>query len=400
MIGLLAKKYIKDYQNYEAEAVRNAYGSLTSIVGIANNIVLFGLKFLAGTLAGSVSITADAINNLSDAGSSIISLVSFKLSSMPADEEHPFGHARYECIASMVVACLIMMLGWNLLMDSVDKILHPGEISFSWLSIVILVFSIAMKGWMYLYNHKYGKLVSSSIMEATAADSLSDAMSTSAVLISAIISPLIHFNLDGYMGVVVAVLILIAGTGIVRGALDELLGKAPEIELVEQIQEKIMAYDGVIGMHDLMVHDYGAHKTFASVHVEVDSSVDVMLSHDMIDNIERDFLKDMGIHLVIHMDPVNLNDPLTNELKVICVNFLKQIDENLSLHDFRIVSGNTHTNIIFDILVPFCSNKTNAEILKELNEKMAQLDGVYYLVITFDRAYVPYEMKGKPIKPL
>lgn len=400
MIGLLAKKYIKDYQNYEAEAVRNAYGSLTSIVGIVNNIVLFGLKFLAGTLAGSVSITADAINNLSDAGSSIISLVSFKLSSMPADEEHPFGHARYECIASMVVACLIMMLGWNLLMDSVDKILHPGEISFSWLSIVILVFSIAIKGWMYLYNHKYGKLVSSSIMEATAADSLSDAMSTSAVLISAIISPLIHFNLDGYMGVVVAVLILIAGTGIVRGALDELLGKAPEIELVEQIQEKIMAYDGVIGMHDLMVHDYGAHKTFASVHVEVDSSVDVMLSHDMIDNIERDFLKDMGIHLVIHMDPVNLNDPLTNELKVICVNFLKQIDENLSLHDFRIVSGNTHTNIIFDILVPFCSNKTNAEILKELNEKMAQLDGVYYLVITFDRAYVPYEMKGKPIKPL
>lgn len=400
MIGLLAKKYIKDYQNYEAEAVRNAYGSLTSIVGIVNNIVLFGLKFLAGTIAGSVSITADAINNLSDAGSSIISLVSFKLSSMPADEEHPFGHARYECIASMVVACLIMMLGWNLLMDSVDKILHPGEISFSWLSIVILVFSIAIKGWMYLYNHKYGKLVSSSIMEATAADSLSDAMSTSAVLISAIISPLIHFNLDGYMGVVVAVLILIAGTGIVRGALDELLGKAPKIELVEQIQEKIMAYDGVIGMHDLMVHDYGAHKTFASVHVEVDSSVDVMLSHDMIDNIERDFLKDMGIHLVIHMDPVNLNDPLTNELKVICVNFLKQIDENLSLHDFRIVSGNTHTNIIFDILVPFCTNKTNAEILKELNEKMAQLDGVYYLVITFDRAYVPYEMKGKPIKPL
>lgn len=400
MIGLLAKKYIKDYQNYEAEAVRNAYGSLTSIVGIVNNIVLFGLKFLAGTLAGSVSITADAINNLSDAGSSIISLVSFKLSSMPADEEHPFGHARYECIASMVVACLIMMLGWNLLMDSVDKILHPGEISFSWLSIVILVFSIAIKGWMYLYNHKYGKLVSSSIMEATAADSLSDAMSTSAVLISAIISPLIHFNLDGYMGVVVAVLILIAGTGIVRSALDELLGKAPEIELVQQIQEKIMAYDGVIGMHDLMVHDYGAHKTFASVHVEVDSSVDVMLSHDMIDNIERDFLKDMGIHLVIHMDPVNLNDPLTNELKVICVNFLKQIDENLSLHDFRIVSGNTHTNIIFDILVPFCTNKTNAEILKELNEKMAQLDGVYYLVITFDRAYVPYEMKGKPIKPL
>ena len=400
MIGLLAKKYIKDYQNYESESVRNAYGTLTSIVGIVNNIVLFGLKFLAGTLAGSVSITADAINNLSDAGSSIISLVSFKLSSMPADEEHPFGHARYECIASMVVACLIMMLGWNLLMDSVDKILHPGEISFSWLSIAILIFSIAIKGWMYLYNHKYGKLVSSSIMEATAADSLSDAMSTSAVLVSAIISPLIHFNLDGYMGIVVAVLILLAGYGIVKNALDELLGKAPDIELVKNLEAKIMSYEQVIGMHDLMIHDYGAHKTFGSVHVEVDSSKDVMVLHDMIDNIERDIYNDMGVHMVIHMDPVNLNDPLTKELKEVCIKFLKEIDESLSLHDFRIVSGNTHTNIIFDILVPFCSKKTNAEILKELNEKMDQLEGVYYLVITFDRAFVPYEMKEKPIKTL
>lgn len=400
MIGLLAKKYIKDYQNYESEPVRNAYGSLTSIIGIVNNIVLFGLKFLAGTLAGSVSITADAINNLSDAGSSIISLVSFKLSSMPADEEHPFGHARYECIASMVVACLIMMLGWNLLMDSVDKILHPGDIRFSWISIIILVISILIKGWMYLYNHKYGKLVSSSIMEATAADSLSDAMSTSAVLISAIISPLIGFNLDGYMGVVVAVLILLAGYGIVRGALDELLGKAPELELVNQIEEKIMSYEGVIGMHDLMIHDYGAHKTFASVHVEVDSSVDVMLSHDMIDNIERDFKEDMGIHLVIHMDPINLNDPMTNIMKDFCNKVLKDMDEKLSLHDFRICSGNTHTNIMFDILVPFSSTLTNAEILKTLNEKIAELDGVYYLVITFDRAFVPYEIKEKVSKTL
>lgn len=400
MIALLAKKYIKDYQNYEAEAVRNAYGSLTSIVGIVNNIVLFGLKFLAGTIAGSVSITADAINNLSDAGSSIISLISFKLSSKPADEEHPFGHARYECIASMIVACLIMMLGWNLLLDSVDKVLHPGEIVFSWISTIILVVSILIKGWMYLYNHKYGKLVSSSIMEATAADSLSDAMSTSAVLVSSVVSPLIHFNLDGYMGVVVAVLILLAGYGIVKNALDELLGKAPDIELVKELEAKIMSYDQVIGMHDLMIHDYGAHKTFGSVHVEVDSSKDVMILHDMIDNIERDIFKDMGVHMVIHMDPVNLNDPFTNELKEVCINFLNEIDESLSLHDFRIVSGNTHTNIIFDILVPFCSKKTNAEILKELNEKMALLDGVYYLVITFDRAFVPTSVKEKPNKTL
>lgn len=400
MIQLLAKKYIQDYQNYESEKVRNAYGSLTSIVGIGNNIILFGIKFLAGTLAGSVSIRADAINNLSDAGSSLIALISFKLSSKPADEKHPFGHARYECIASMVVACFIMMLGWNLLLESVDKILHPGMVTFSWLSCIILIISIAIKAWMYFYNHKYGKLLSSTMMEATATDSLSDAMSTSGVLISTIVSPLIHFNLDGYMGIIVAILIIIAGFQIVQNALDELLGKAPEIEMVQDLEKKIMSYEGVIGMHDLMIHDYGAHKTFGSVHVEVDASNDVMELHDMIDNIERDIQKEMGIHMVIHMDPVNVNDPLTNYLKEICINYLHEIDEQLSLHDFRIVSGSTHTNIIFDVLVPFCLKKSNQEILKELNEKMTQLDGVYYLVITFDRAYVPFEMKEKPIKRL
>lgn len=393
MIELLAKKYIKDYQDYENEKVRNAYGSLTSLVGIMNNIVLFGLKFIAGSLAHSVSITADAINNLSDAGSSIISLISFKLSSKPADAKHPYGHARYECIASMVVACLIMMLGWNLLLESIDKVIHPDEIEFSWISCIILIASILVKGWMYFYNHKYGKLVSSSMMEATATDSLSDAMSTSAVLASSIISPLIHFNLDGYMGMVVAILILFAGFGIVRSALDELLGKAPDIELVHELEAKIMAYDDVLGIHDLMIHDYGAHKTFGSVHVEVDASKDVMLLHDMIDNIERAIYLDMGIHLVIHMDPINLKDPLTAYLKEVFVQFLSEIHQELSLHDFRIVSGNTHTNIIFDILVPYSVKKNNEDILKELNEKVAQLDGVYYLVITFDRAFVPYEKK-------
>lgn len=397
MIGMIAKKYIPDYLNYENEKVRHAYGTLTSIVGIVCNVILFGFKFLAGTLAGSVSITADAINNLSDAGSSIISLISFKLSSMPADEEHPFGHARYECIASMLVACLILMLGFNLLKDSIDRILHPGAIVFSWVSIVVLVFSISVKLWMFLYNRRYGKLVSSSIMEATAADSFSDALSTGAVLLSTVISGLIHVNLDGYMGVIVAVLILIAGTGIIRDALDELLGKAPDVELVKKIEAKIMSYEGVLGMHDLMIHDYGAHKTFGSVHVEVDASDNIMHTHDMIDNIERDFQRDMGIHMVIHMDPVNTKDPLTNYLKEICIRYLKEIDERLSLHDFRIVSGNTHTNIIFDILVPFAVSKSNADILKELNEKMSQLDGVYYLVITFDRAYVTASAYDKSV---
>ena len=289
MIKFLAKKTIKNYEEYDLPEVRKAYGNLTSTVGIINNVILFAFKFLAGTLTNSVSITADAVNNLSDAGSSIISLVSFKLSSKPADEKHPFGHARYECIASMLVALAILFLGIELIQTSIGKILHPQDIEFSWISIVILVLSISVKLWMYHYNKVYGDLLKSSIMEATAADSLSDCMATGAVLLSTILSPMLHFNLDGYMGVIVAVFILIAGGGIVKSALDELLGQAPDEELVKQIQNKILSYDGVLGMHDLVIHDYGAHRTFASVHVEVDYKTDVLKSHDMIDNIERDF---------------------------------------------------------------------------------------------------------------
>lgn len=387
MIGLLAKKIIPNYQNYEDIKVRQAYGNLTSTVGIINNFILFGFKFIAGTIANSVSITADAINNLSDAGSSIISLISFKLSSKPADEKHPFGHARYECIASMIVACLILILGFELVKTSFTKILHPEVIDFSFVSCMILLLSIMVKVWMYVYNKKYGKLLHSSIMEATSADSLSDAMSTLAVLISTIISPIIHFNLDGYVGLIVACLILYAGYGVIRKALDELLGQAPSEELVQKIQEKIMNYDGVLGMHDLMIHDYGAYNTFVSVHVEVDYKVDILKSHDMIDNIEKDFKEDMGIEMVIHMDPINIDDELTNELRTFIKNSVKEIDEALSIHDFRMVTGETHTNLIFDIVVPFQVEYSNQEILDQLKEKLNKKGHKYYLVVTFDRAY-------------
>lgn len=387
MIGLLAKKIIPNYQNYEDSKVRQAYGNLTSTVGIINNFILFGFKFIAGTIANSVSITADAINNLSDAGSSIISLISFKLSSKPADEKHPFGHARYECIASMIVACLILILGFELVKTSFSKILHPEVIDFSFVSCMILLLSIMVKVWMYVYNKKYGKLLHSSIMEATSADSLSDAMSTLAVLISTIISPIIHFNLDGYVGLIVACLILYAGYGVIRKALDELLGQAPSEELVQKIQEKIMSYDGVLGMHDLMIHDYGAYNTFVSVHVEVDYKVDILKSHDMIDNIEKDFKEDMGIEMVIHMDPINIDDELTNELRTFIKNSVKEIDEALSIHDFRMVTGETHTNLIFDIVVPFQVEYSNQEILDQLKEKLNKKGHKYYLVVTFDRAY-------------
>lgn len=388
MITLLVKRLIKDYDHTEDSRVRNAIGNLISSVGILNNLVLFAFKFLAGTLANSVSITADAVNNLSDAGSSIISLISFKLSSKPADEKHPFGHARYECIASMVVACLILLLGLELIKTSFEKILSPDAIEFSWLSVIILIFSISVKLWMYLYNKKYGNLIKSSVMEAAAADSISDVMATGAVLISTLLSPVFHFNLDGYMGVVVAFFILMAGTGIIKSALDELLGQAPDEDLVMKIQKKITSYDGVLGMHDLMIHDYGVQRIFASVHVEVDCKVDVLISHDMIDNIERDFKENMGIEMVIHMDPINIDDPLTNELRILVRRLVQEIHENLSMHDFRVVPGETHTNMIFDVVVPFDVPMNNQEILDQLAALVRREKGDnYYLVVTFDRAY-------------
>lgn len=387
MISLLARKFIKQYEDVEQESVRHAYGNLTSTVGIINNVILFAFKFIAGTLSRSVSITADAVNNLSDAGSSIISLVSFKLSSKPADERHPFGHARYECIASMVVATLILLLGGELIKSSVAKIVNPQTMEFSWLSIVILVFSISVKLWMYSYNRHYGKLLKSSIMEATAADSISDVMGTGAVLLSTIISPLIHFNLDGYMGVIVAGFIIFTGFGIVKSALDELLGKAPDQDLVQQIQAKVEEYPGAIGMHDLVIHDYGSHRTFASLHVEVDHKVDVLKSHDMIDNMERDFKEQLGIEMVIHMDPIVIDDPLTNELRGFIKKAVVEVDEHLSMHDFRMVQGETHSNLIFDVVVPFQVTISNQEILNSIQEKVNAVYHQYFVVVTFDRAY-------------
>ena len=262
MFSLLVNKFIKNPTQVEKDSVRSAYGNLSAIVGIINNVVLCIIKFIAGTIAGSVAIRADAINNLSDAGSSIITLVSFKISSKPADEKHPFGHARYECIASMVVACAILFLGVELIKTSIEKVFQPEAIQFHMISVVILLFSIGIKLWMYMYNKHYGKKINSSIMEATAADSISDVMATSAVLLSTIISPLIGFNLDGYMGVIVACFIMYTGYGVIRNALNEILGQAPEEELVSKIQKKIENAQGVLVMHDLMVHDYGPNRLF------------------------------------------------------------------------------------------------------------------------------------------
>lgn len=387
MMKFLVAHIIPAHEEIHNPKVRENYGNLTSIVGITANIILFLGKFLVGTLVNSVSITADAVNNLSDAGSSLISLVSFKLSSRPADEEHPFGHARYEYIASMAVAIAILFLGIELMRSSADKIIHPEAIGFSVYSIVVLIASIAVKFWMYSYNHHYGKLLDSAVMEATAADSLSDCMATTAVLVSACISPLIHFNLDGYMGVIVAACIIIAGAKIIKEMLDSLLGSSPREEDVKEIVGFIKGYEGVLGIHDLMIHDYGPHNRFGSVHVEVSGKEDIFQSHDLIDNIEREIQEQLHIQMVIHMDPIDLEDEETNEMRTYLKQMIVTIHPDLSIHDFRMVKGTTHTNLIFDCLVPYSVKLSDAQILDQIKQNIAQLDKTYYVVVTFDRAY-------------
>lgn len=387
MMHFLISHVIANYEDIQNAKVRESYGNLTSIVGILCNIFLCIGKFIVAALVNSVSISADAINNLSDAGSSLISFISFKLSSRPADEKHPFGHARYEYIASLLVAVLILFLGIELISTSVDKILHPQEIVFSLLSVMILFVSILVKFWMFSYNRRYGKLINSAVMEATAADSISDCMATGAVLASTCISPLIHFNLDGYMGVAVALFILITGAKIVKETLDSLLGSSPRQEDVQQIIALIKTHEGVLGIHDLMIHDYGAQKRFGSVHVEVSANEDIFVSHDMIDNIEREIQEKLGIQMVIHMDPIDTDDEETNEMREYLKKMIVTIHPDLSIHDFRMVRGTTHTNLIFDCLIPHHVPLTNHEILTMIKERISHLEKTYYVVVTFDRAY-------------
>lgn len=395
MMHLLVRLFVKDHDHMEKDSVRKSIGNLTASVGVINNIFLCIFKFIAGTMANSVSITADAINNLSDAGSSIISLISFRLSSRPADAKHPFGHARYECVASLIVAVLILYLGVEMAQQSMDKILHPQESVFSWVAIIVLIASILVKLWMYVYNHAYGTRLQSSLMIATAADSLSDVLGTSAVLVSILLSPILKFNLDGYMGIIVAGFILYTGISLIRSALDDLLGKAPDPQLVEKISERIRRYEGVLGIHDMIVHDYGPNRLFVSVHVEVDYRRDIFESHDMIDNIEKEIKEEMGIETVVHMDPIKVDDELTNELRAMVKAVLEQMDPRLSFHDFRVVPGTTHTNLIFDVVVPFGLSVSDEELMKQITERIHDRRCDCFAVITFDRAYTSDEKREK-----
>lgn len=385
-MDFLVRRFIKNYQDTKNANVRTSVGKLSGIVGILNNLFLFVIKFLIGTIVHSVSIQADGVNNLTDAGSNIISILSFHLSNKPADKDHPFGHERTETIASLFVGILILVLGFETAKESISKVIHPGSIDFRIASVIILLISIMVKFWMYAYNKKLSKVYDSSLLEATALDSISDVCGTTAVLVSTLLSPVLHFNLDGYMGIVVSGIILYGAYGLLRDMINSLIGEAPDPELVHNIVDMIMAHPVILGVHDMMLHNYGPNKIFASAHVEVDSSKDIFETHDHIDNIEREVKENMNIDLVLHMDPVKVNDPETELYREKVVEAIHQIDPKWGFHDFRIVSGPTHANLVFDLVIPFEEKYTQEEI-EEMLLKHIESDKKIYLVLTIDHPY-------------
>jgi len=384
MTGLLLRLFVKNYRDTENPAVRSSYGKMAGFVGIVCNLLLFGAKLIIGTLSGSVSITADAVNNLSDASSSIVTLLGFKLAEKPADAGHPYGHARIEYLSGLIVSGSILIIGFELAKTSVGKILHPQAVEFSAAIVVVLTLSILIKLWMALFNRSLGKRIDSTTLIATAADSRNDVITTAAVLAACIAGRLTGFKVDGYMGLLVALFILYSGVSIAKATIDPLLGEAPNEELTHMIATEIDRYDKVLGIHDLMVHDYGPGRRFASVHVEMDSREDPLVCHDIIDDIERDFLEHHNIHLVIHYDPIVTDDAELNHMRELVLQVLHGIDPHMSIHDFRMVRGPGHTNLIFDIVIPFEMNARKEELLRLINDRIQFEDKKYYAVITFD----------------
>ncbi len=385
---LLARIFIKDKDNTTSQKVRSAYGRLCSIVGVVCNIILCGFKMLVGFLSGSVAITADAINNLSDASSSIISLIGFKLAEKPADDDHPYGHGRYEYLSALTVAALVLVIGFEMVGSSLDKILHPSPVEFGIFPVIVLLTSILVKLWMALFNNKIGKKINSAALIATAKDSRNDIISTAAVLASALISHYTALELDGWMGMAVALFILYSAYGLISDAISPLLGDPPSAELVSAVNEKISSYRGVLGTHDLIIHDYGPSRKFASVHVEMAAEADVLESHDLIDNIERELSAEFGMLTSIHYDPVVTSDPRIEDLRKDILDVLSGIDEGITMHDLRIVPGNTHTNVIFDCVLPRSSNMSESEFRSYVSKMIADKHKNHYCVITVDRSFI------------
>ena len=390
MLKLLSRIFIKDYKNYESPAVRSSYGVLCGGFGIFLNILLFIGKFLAGTLAKSVSITADAFNNLADAGSSIITLLGFRLARQKPDTKHPFGHGRIEYIAGLLVSAAIILMGFELAKSSISKIISPEPIEFSALTAAILVCSILVKLYMVFYNKSIGKKIKSATLGATALDSCSDCIATSVVLVSSLIAHFFKINIDGYCGVLVAAFVIYSGIRALQETITPLLGQAPDREFIERIQKLIEEFPEITGIHDLIVHDYGPGRLMISLHAEmpVYEDSDIFAMHDIIDNAERLLSKELECLVTIHLDPTRSNDEKVAELKAKTVNVLHGISPELSLHDFRVVPGPTHTNLIFDVVIPFDLKLKEDEITEKLNSAVSEWDDAkYYVVVSFDRPY-------------
>ena len=388
MVDLLVKAFISRPDDWEDPEIRQRYGLLTGGVGIALNLLLSLGKFLAGVLTGSIAITADAFNNLSDAGSSVVTLAGFQMAAKRADDDHPFGHGRMEYISGLIVAGAILLVGVELVKSSVEKILRPEEIAFSWASVGILCVAILVKLWMFHFNRTLGRRIGSAAMGATAADSLSDAAATSAVLLGTLVGGLTGLHIDGWVGLLVAAFILRAGWGAARDTLDPLLGQSPDPKLVEDIEQTVLAHELVSGIHDLIVHDYGPGRRMVSLHAEVPMDADMLAVHDIIDDIERELKEKFRIEAVIHMDPIATRDPRTNALKEQVAELVREVDPAMTIHDFRMTQGPHHQNLIFDVVAPHRCPLSDEEVKARIGKLVAGLSGgPYFAVVSIDRAY-------------
>ncbi len=387
MVHLLARFFIKNQEDTSSPEVRQAYGMLCGFVGIFFNILLFAGKFFAGALSHSIAITADAFNNLSDAASSVITLVGFKMAGQKPDPDHPFGHGRIEYISGLLVSVMILVMAFELLKSSVLKIITPEELSYSPTIVAILIASILVKCYMALYNRQVGKIINSAAMKATATDSLSDTLATTVVLIATLVSHFTGVIIDGYCGVLVALFICYAGLQAAKDTVSPLLGQAPDPEFVSQINDIVMAHDGIMGIHDLIVHNYGPGRVLISLHAEVPADGDILTMHDLIDHIEHELRDTLHCQTVIHMDPVCVDDEETNALKKLVAGYLGEIDHAITMHDFRIVKGPTHTNIIFDVVVPYKFPMTDNELIQAISDKVKADNPNYFTVIEVDKKF-------------
>lgn len=389
MYKFLINLFIKDKDNITSPSVRSRYGAFCGIIGIITNLIISFVKIVSGFFSGSIAITADGINSLTDGASSIITLIAFKLSNAPADPEHPFGHERLEYVSGLIVSIVILLIGAFLAESSINKIIHPviQDHSNFYLLIGVLVFSIFVKIWQALVYKKTGKLINSQALMASSFDSLTDIASTSAVLLSFLISYIFHINIDGYIGLAVSLFIVFSGIKLIKETISPLLGEAPNEDFVKKVTSKLSSYPGVLGHHDLVIHSYGASKVFITVHIEVDANIDVSISHDLIDNIEQDFLKD-NLNLVIHLDPINMQDEYAKKLKSKVEKIINSIDSELDFHDFRIVKGPIHTNVLFDIVIPPKYPISDEDLKERITNDIKKINSKFNVIIILDHNYL------------